>query len=173
MNQLLMISVIAVALSVLAIVQSFALSSFSSAQRFTLYRVELGFFLSFIFFPGSKFLWKRMVKDVLGGDSSTPLQIFLKFFVAIVFGLAHLFPLSNILIVEEPVFNVLCWVSFGILSALLIFFGTVKVVINICKPCLRCLDFSNRYITISALFFSAFSIWIAYGIATRPPAVIR
>jgi len=129
--------------------------------------------MSIIFVPGTKFVWKRIVNDLLGDDSPTPLQLFFKLFVAFTLILAHIFPLTILLIVKDPIFHIISWTSFGFLLMLLLYFGIIKLVLYVCNPFFKIIDFNNRKITISALILSVFTIWTAYENATKSPNVIR
>ena len=173
-SSLLKVSLFAGILSTLALVQTYALSSQSSAQRFTLYRFELACFGSIAVAPGTKYIWKRIGKDLLGDKSPTPFQIFFKCFVAVIIGLAHAFPLTILRIVKEPIFNVFSWLACGVITAVLFFYGTLTLLMHIIKRYfLRSFELSNRSITLVSLILSLLSIWTAYGIATNSPTVIR
>ena len=174
-NRFLKFSAFAGAMSTLAILQTYAfqLLNLSHAQRFTLYRLEFGLIVNVIVTPGVKFLWKRIVKDLLGDSSPNACQACFKLFVAILIGLAYFCPFTSFLISKEPFFNVICWLACGFFLVLLFYFGVIKLLITLCKPYGNILDFSNHYVTLFGLLFSTVTIWTAYGIASSPPTVIR
>ena len=166
------ISFAVAAFSSFVLLQGYAISSFSAAKRRKIYRLEFGVVLNLLLIPGSKYLWKRLVKDTSDFFSVVAHQ-FWKLIVVVLLVFAHFCPFTTLLITKEPFFPVICWLAFGTYLSLLLMFGISKTLQFICKPVFGPTHMTRVRVTGLVTFLSMMIIWTAFGIASSPPIVIR
>lgn len=159
----------------LLLFQTYVFTSLPTAIKYKIYRFQFGIVLNIVFYSGSKYLWKRLVNDVLTESMSSIFRLCWKIIVLAFLFLAHASPFTNYFITKEPsIFNMLSWTCFA--SYIVLFFlliSTYYIFILLSHFFKRSWNFSVRAQSNFAIVTTFVFTLVAFFIAASPPTIIR
>ena len=160
----------------LLLFQTYLFTSVPDSTKYKIYRFQFGIVLNIVFYSSSKFLWKRLVKDVISNSASAFSQFSWKIIILTLLFLAHFSPFTNYFVAKEPtVFNMLSWTCFASYIVIFCILISTKLIIALVfyffKRSYFC--FSLRAQSIFAIITTITFTWIAFVIANNPPRIIK
>ena len=166
-------SVIAACCSLL-LFEGYIFSSISSERKYKIYRFQFACVLNVVFYSGSKFLWKRVVGDVVQKKWPLFLQMLWKCTVIVFIVLSHFAPFTNYFVSTEPYFvNVLSWTCFAAYMELFFILWTFTFLMKLCKGCNGNCLISSQKQSVLAILCTLLITLVAFENANNPPTVVK
>jgi len=158
----------------LLLFETIVFTTFSPERKYKCYRAQFVIVINLVFVVGSRYLWKRLVRDVITTAWPKHIELFWKFGVVTFLFLAHFAPASLYFLSKEPTFlGMASWTCFGAYVLIFSILVSVGIVAGILEHFLNSRCFSKRLQAVFTVFTTTLCTYAAFQIALSPPQIVR